>query len=130
MLQISLFLAAFIGYMFLALALIQVVRDTKKGGHVWGLYVWPRLPRDCEEGDYLEANWEHAEITHRDNTDLGPTTREFHGMERFPIFRPRHVTGGLRVPTKCFGRVKQPEEVFDEEFLRYLSMGPGNLPLR
>ena len=99
-------------------------------GDIWILHVEPRLPRDCEEGEDLEANWEHAEVPHRDNTDLGSKTREHHGVERFPIFRPRQVTGGLRVPTKGFGRVKQPEEVFDEEFLRNLSMGPGNLPLR
>ena len=50
MLQISLLLAAFIGYLAIALALVKGVRDTKKGGHVWILYVEPRLPGDCEEG--------------------------------------------------------------------------------
>ena len=59
---------------------------------------------------------QYAEVPHRDNTDLGPITREVHGMERIPIFRPRQVIGGLRLPAKGFGRVKQPEEVFDEEF--------------
>ena len=59
---------------------------------------------------------QYAEVPHRDSTDLGPTTREIHGMERIPIFRPRQVTGGLRLPTKGFGRLEKPEEVFDEEF--------------
>ena len=50
MLQISHLLAAFNSYLSIALALIQVVRDTKKGGDVWVLYVEPRLSGDCEEG--------------------------------------------------------------------------------
>ena len=66
--------------------------------------------------DMAQQSRQYAEVPHRDNTNLGPTTREVHGMERIPIFRPRQVTGGLRRPTKGFGRVEQPEEVFDEEF--------------
>ena len=69
---------------------------------------------------------QYAEINHRDSTDLGPTTREIHGMERIPIFRPRQVTGGLRLPSKGFGRVKQSEEVFDEEFYNIFPWGPGS----
>ena len=63
-----------------------------------------------------QQSHQYAEVPHRDNTHLGPTTLEIHGMERIPIFRPRQVTGGLRLPTKGFRRLEQPEEVFDDEF--------------
>lgn len=59
---------------------------------------------------------QYAEVLQREITDLGPTTRGVHGMERIPIFPPRQVTGGLRLPTVAFHMTEEPEEVFDEEF--------------
>ncbi len=58
----------------------------------------------------------YAEVLQREITDLGLTTRQVHGMERIPIFPPRQLTGGLRLPTVRFGKAEQREEVFDEEF--------------
>ena len=56
----------------------------------------------------------------REMADLGPTpvptTRPVYGMERIPVFPPRQVTGGLRLPTKGKGKTKQVKEVFDDEF--------------
>ena len=56
----------------------------------------------------------YAEVFQREITGL--RTRQVHGMERIPIFPPRQLTGGLRLPTVGFGKAKQPEEVFNEEF--------------
>ena len=58
----------------------------------------------------------YAEVLQREITDFGPTTREVYGMERNPIFPPRQLTGGLRLPTVGLGKMKQSEEVFDEDF--------------
>ena len=62
----------------------------------------------------------YATVLQRELTDLGPTpvptTRQVYGMERIPILPPRHLTGGLRLPTVGYGKAKQPKEVFDDEF--------------
>lgn len=62
----------------------------------------------------------YAEVLQRELTDLGPTPvptrRPVYGMERIPVFPPRHLTGGLRLPTVGYGKGKQPKEVFDDEF--------------
>ena len=58
MLQISLLLAACIDHLSIAIALMKMVRDTKKRGDIWILYVKTRVPGDCEEGYDLEADWE------------------------------------------------------------------------
>ena len=58
----------------------------------------------------------YAEVLQREITDLGPTTRQVHGMERIPIFPPRRLTGGLRLPTVGFGKATHFKEVFNEAF--------------
>ena len=56
---------------------------------------------------------QYAEVPHSGINNTSPATREVHGMERIPIFPPRQVTGGLRLPIV---RVEQYEEVFNEKF--------------
>ena len=68
----------------------------------------------------------------REMADLGPTsvptTRPVYGMERIPVFPPRQVTGGLRLPTKGKGKTKQAKEVFDDEFYDLFPWASGVAP--
>ena len=62
-LRISLLLAAFNGYLSIALALVRAIRVIKKGTKVCISYVEPRLPGDCEEERDLEASWKAMRLS-------------------------------------------------------------------